>query len=453
MDKYNKDKIEKDGAETEKFHENYIEGRNAVLEAYRSGKTIDKLFVLDGCQDGPVKSITREARKHDSIINYVSKERLDQLSETGKHQGVIAVSAAYSYAEVEDILQIARDKGEAPFVFILDGIEDPHNLGAIIRTANLAGAHGVIIPKRRAVGLTPTVAKTSAGAINYTPVAKVTNISNTIKELKDQGMWFVCADMGGTEMYDLNLTGSIGLVIGNEGDGVSKLVKENCDMVASIPMKGDIDSLNASVAAGVLAYEDNELEGYEKYTDEQLIQQFRDGDDAVMDYILNKYKPLVRKECNTLYLIGAEDDDLIQEGMIGLFKAVRDYKSSESHFYHFARLCIDRQLYSAIDKAKRKKHQPLNEYVSFSIEENENGGVLEDFLGHEAMSPEQMMIEQEKLEEFKKRLQKNLSGMENEVLNYYLEGNNYTQIADIMGKSPKAIDNALQRIRQKIKRK
>ena len=255
MDKYNKDKIEKDGAETEKFHENYIEGRNAVLEAYRSGKTIDKLFVLDGCQDGPVKSITREARKHDSIINYVSKERLGQLSETGKHQGVIAVSAAYSYAEVEDILQIARDKGEAPFVFILDGIEDPHNLGAIIRTANLAGAHGVIIPKRRAVGLTPTVAKTSAGAINYTPVAKVTNISNTIKELKDQGMWFVCADMGGTEMYDLNLTGSIGLVIGNEGDGVSKLVKENCDMFASIPMKGDIDSLNASVAAGVLAYE------------------------------------------------------------------------------------------------------------------------------------------------------------------------------------------------------
>ena len=255
MDKYNKDKIEKDGAETEKFHENYIEGRNAVLEAYRSGKTIDKLFVLDGCQDGPVKSITREARKHDSIINYVSKERLDQLSETGKHQGVIAVSAAYSYAEVEDILQIARDKGEAPFVFILDGIEDPHNLGAIIRTANLAGAHGVIIPKRRAVGLTPTVAKTSAGAINYTPVAKVTNISNTIKELKDQGMWFVCADMGGTEMYDLNLTGSIGLVIGNEGDGVSKLVKENCDMTASIPMVGDIDSLNASVATGVLAYE------------------------------------------------------------------------------------------------------------------------------------------------------------------------------------------------------
>lgn len=237
------------------YEENKIEGRNAVLEAFRSGKTIDKLFVLDGCQDGPIKSITREARKHDTIINYVNKERLDQISETGKHQGVIAISAAYEYVEVDDILQIAKDKEEAPFVIILDGIEDPHNLGAILRTANLCGAHGVIIPKRRAVGLTPTVARTSAGAINYTPVAKVTNISNTIKELKDQGMWFVCADMGGTTMYDLNLTGPIGLVIGNEGEGVSKLVKENCDMIASIPMSGDIDSLNASVATGVLAYE------------------------------------------------------------------------------------------------------------------------------------------------------------------------------------------------------
>ena len=235
--------------------ENYIEGRNAVLEAYRSGKTIDKLYVLDGCQDGPVKSITREARKHDSIINYVTKERLDQLSETGKHQGVIAVSAAYEYAEIDDIFELAESKGEAPFVIISEGIEDPHNLGAIIRTANLAGAHGIIIPKRRAVGLTPTVAETSAGAINYTPVAKVTNITNTIKELKDRGMWFVCADMGGTTMYDLNLTGPIGLVVGNEGEGVSKLVRENCDMIASIPMKGDIDSLNASVATGVLAYE------------------------------------------------------------------------------------------------------------------------------------------------------------------------------------------------------
>ena len=235
--------------------ENHIEGRNAVLEAFRSGKTIDKLYVLDGCQGGPVRSITREARKHDTIVNYVTKERLDQISETGKHQGVIAVSAAYDYARVEDILALAEKKGEQPFILILDGIEDPHNLGAIIRTANQAGAHGVIIPKRRAVGLTPTVARTSAGAVNYVPVAKVTNISNTMKELKDRGMWFVCADMDGTLMYDMDLTGPIGLVIGNEGDGVSPLVKKNCDMVVSIPMKGDIDSLNASVAAGVLSYE------------------------------------------------------------------------------------------------------------------------------------------------------------------------------------------------------
>ena len=235
--------------------ENHIEGRNAVLEAFRSGRTIDKLYVLDGCQDGPVRSITREARKHDTIVNYVTKERLDQISETGKHQGVIAMAAAYEYAEVEDILALAAEKGEPPFIFLLDNIEDPHNLGAIIRTANLAGAHGVIIPKRRAVGLTATVARTSAGALNYTPVAKVTNLSKTIEDLKKQGMWFVCADMGGETMYNLDLTGPIGLVIGNEGDGVSPLVKKNCDMVASIPMKGDIDSLNASVAAGVLSYE------------------------------------------------------------------------------------------------------------------------------------------------------------------------------------------------------
>lgn len=238
-----------------RYKEFTIEGRNAVLEAFRSGKTIDKLFVLDGCQDGPVKSIIREAKKTDTIINFVDKERLDRLAGTGHHQGVVAQAAAYEYAEVEDILKAAKDKGEAPFIFILDEIEDPHNLGAIIRTSNQAGAHGVIIPKRRAVGLTATVAKTSAGAINYTPVAKVTNISKTIEDLKKQGMWFVCADMDGTTMYDLNLTGPIGLVIGNEGSGVGRLVKEKCDFVASIPMKGDIDSLNASVAAGVLAYE------------------------------------------------------------------------------------------------------------------------------------------------------------------------------------------------------
>lgn len=237
------------------YEEQMIEGRNAVMEAFRSGKTIDKLFVQEGLQDGPVLSILREARKQDTIVNRVKKERLDQLSETGHHQGVIAQAAAYSYASVEDMLEAAREKGEAPFLFLLDNIEDPHNLGAIIRTANLAGAHGVIIPKRRAAGLTAVVARTSAGALNYTPVAKVTNLGAVIEDLKKEGMWFVCADMDGQTMYDLDLKGPMGLVIGNEGSGVSRLVKEKCDFTAAIPMKGQIDSLNASVAAGVLAYE------------------------------------------------------------------------------------------------------------------------------------------------------------------------------------------------------
>lgn len=248
MEDFYKDKKENENEER-------IEGRNAVIEAFRSGKTIDKIYILDGCQDGPVSTIRREAKKQGSLIKFVSRERLDQISETGKHQGVIAFAAAYAYSEMEDIFKLAEDRDEAPFVFILDNIEDPHNLGAIIRTANLAGAHGVIIPKNRAVGLTATVAKASAGALNYTPVVKVTNIAQTIEELKDKGLWFVCADMGGTTMYKLNLTGPIGLVIGNEGSGVGRLVREKCDMVASIPMKGDIDSLNASVAAGVLAFE------------------------------------------------------------------------------------------------------------------------------------------------------------------------------------------------------
>ena len=231
-----------------------IEGRNAVIEAFRSGKPIDKIFILDGCQDGPIMTIKREAKKHNVLIKYVTRDRLDQLSETGRHQGVIAYGAAYEYAEVEDILAKAREKGEDPFIFILDNIEDPHNLGAIIRTANLAGAHGVIIPKNRAVGLTATVAKASAGALAYTPVAKVTNLAQTIEQLKKAGIWFVCADMGGETMYKLNLTGPIGLVIGNEGSGVGRLVKDKCDFVASIPMKRNIDSLNASVAAGGLAF-------------------------------------------------------------------------------------------------------------------------------------------------------------------------------------------------------
>jgi 23S rRNA (guanosine2251-2'-O)-methyltransferase len=239
----------------QRYSETLIEGRNAVLEAYRSGKTVDKLYVLKDCKDGPIRSILREAEKGGTIVNFVDKERLDHMSTTGKHQGVIAQAAAYNYAEVDDILKIAEDKGEPPFLILLDGIEDPHNLGAMIRTANQVGAHGVIIPKNRAVGLTATVARTSAGALNYTPVAKVTNLTRTMEDLKKQGIWFVCADMAGETMYKTNLTGPIGLVIGNEGSGVSRLVKEHCDYTASIPMKGDIDSLNASVAMGVLAYE------------------------------------------------------------------------------------------------------------------------------------------------------------------------------------------------------
>lgn len=238
-----------------RYEELTIEGRNAVLEAFRAGKTIDKLFVLDGCQDGPVRTILREAKKTDCIVNFVKKERLDQMSETGKHQGVIAYAAAYEYGTVEEMLERAKEKNEQPFLILLDNIEDPHNLGSIIRTANQVGAHGVIIPKRRAVGLTATVAKASAGAINYTPIAKVTNLVKTMDELKKQGMWFVCGDMGGDSMYSLDLTGPMGVVIGNEGEGVSRLVKENCDFVATIPMFGDIDSLNASVAMGVLSYE------------------------------------------------------------------------------------------------------------------------------------------------------------------------------------------------------
>ena len=237
------------------YNESMIEGRNAVLEAYRSGKCVDKIYVLDGCQDGPILTIKREAKKAGTLIKYVEKSLLDNMSETGKHQGVIAVTAAYDYADVDDILRDAKEKGEDPFVVILDNIEDPHNLGAIIRSAHQAGAHGVIIPKNRAVRLTATVARTSAGALNYIPVAKVTNISKTIEDLKKEGLWFVCADMDGETMYNLNLKGPIGVVIGSEGEGVSRLVKEKCDFIASIPMKGQIDSLNASVAAGILCSE------------------------------------------------------------------------------------------------------------------------------------------------------------------------------------------------------
>ena len=239
-----------------RYEELTIEGRNAVLEAFRAGKPIDRLFILDGCQDGPVKSILREAKKHDTIITFVPKERLDQMSDTGHHQGVIAYGAAYEYAEVEDMLKAAEEKGEPPFLILLDGIEDPHNLGAIIRTANLAGAHGVIIPKRRSAGLTAVVAKTSAGAVAHVPVARVANLPSLLKELKEEGVWvFGTAMNGSTPLYQADLKGPAAIVIGSEGEGMGRLVTENCDFTVSIPMFGKINSLNASAAAAVLLYE------------------------------------------------------------------------------------------------------------------------------------------------------------------------------------------------------
>ena len=232
-----------------------VEGRNPVLEALKKNENIDKLYIQEGLKDGPINTIVSTAKSAGILTVYVPKTKLDEMSETGKHQGVILNLSAVVYAEVDDILQRAEEKGEPPFIFVLDGVEDPHNLGAIIRSANLAGAHGVIIPKHRSATVNSTVAKASAGAVYHTLIAKVTNIAQTIDELKEKGIWFVCADMDGDEMYDVNMKGAIGLVIGNEGSGVSRLVKDKCDFTARIPMKGDIDSLNASVAAGILAWE------------------------------------------------------------------------------------------------------------------------------------------------------------------------------------------------------
>jgi len=232
-----------------------IEGRNEVIEALRSGRSIDRIYIQDGLHDGKLDTVRREAKKRGLRTDFVERKRLDDMSETGMHQGVIARAAAYAYAKVEDILEVALKKGEDPFIFVLDGIEDPHNLGAMIRTANVCGAHGVIIPKDRAVGLTPTVVRSSAGALNYTPVAKVTNLVRTMEDLKKRGLWFVGADMGGESMYEKDLKGPVGIVIGAEGRGLTKLVRDACDFVVSIPVKGEIESLNASVAAGVLAYE------------------------------------------------------------------------------------------------------------------------------------------------------------------------------------------------------
>ena len=250
--------VKKNGDKQEEAKEpsnDRLEGRNAVLEAIRAGRTIDKVYIQDGLRDGTISNIINKLKGTGALISFVKKQRLDSMSETGHHQGIIAQTTSYEYSEIEDIFALAKKKKEPPFIIILDEIEDPHNLGAIIRTANLAGAHGVIIPKHHATGLTATVVRASAGAINFTPVVKVTNIAKTIDELKGRGLWFACADMKGDVMYRCNLTGAIGLVIGNEGSGVSRLVKEKCDYIVSVPMKGDIDSLNASVAAGVLSYE------------------------------------------------------------------------------------------------------------------------------------------------------------------------------------------------------
>ena len=237
------------------MNESVIEGRNPVIEAFRAGREIEKVLILDGSHDGPVMTVKREALKKHVPVKYADKEILDRISQTGHHQGVIAYVAAYEYSDVDSMLKLAKEKGEDPFLIMLEHIEDPHNLGAIIRTANLCGAHGVIIPKDRACGLTQTVARTSAGALNYTKVAKVTNLGRCLEDLKKRGVWTVCADMDGTVMYDMDLRGPMCLVIGNEGEGVGRLLKEKCDMCAKIPMKGDIDSLNASVAAGVMAFE------------------------------------------------------------------------------------------------------------------------------------------------------------------------------------------------------
>lgn len=234
--------------------EKLVLGRNSVLEAIKCGN-VDKLFVLDGCHDGIIETIKREAKKRNIITNYVSKQRLTQISNDSNNQGVVAYKSAANYFSIDDILDYANSIDEDPFVLILDHIEDPHNLGAIIRTANLVGIHGVIIPDRRAVTLTPTVAKVSSGAIEYVKVAKVKNLANTIEYLKSKGLWIACADLDGDNMYQSNLTGPIGLVMGAEGKGVSDNIIKHSDFKISIPMVGNIDSLNVSVATSVLSYE------------------------------------------------------------------------------------------------------------------------------------------------------------------------------------------------------
>ena len=236
--------------------EGLIEGRNALTEALKSGRTIDKVYVAEGSTDRALTRLAALAKEAGAVVVPVDRRKLDQMSPTGAHQGVIAAVAAHEYASVDDILALAAERGETPLIVICDELSDPHNLGAILRSAECAGAHGVIIPKRRSVGLTAVVAKTSAGAVEYLPVARVANIANTIRELKEKGVWiYGTAADGASGLYRTDLTGPTAIVIGNEGEGMSRLVRESCDVLVSIPMKGRISSLNASAAAAVLLYE------------------------------------------------------------------------------------------------------------------------------------------------------------------------------------------------------
>lgn len=232
-----------------------IIGRNPVAEAVKSGREIDKIIVKKGEIEGSLRPIIKKARDAGIPVIEAERQKLDQLAEGGNHQGVIAYAAAHDYASLDDIFKKAEEKGEPPFIVVLDKITDPHNFGSIIRTANCAGAHGIIVPKRGSVGLNEVVAKTSAGAIEYVPVCKVTNIAQTIDTLKERGVWVAGAEAGGDTMYKTDLSGSMALVIGSEGEGISRLVKEKCDFLVEIPMFGDVNSLNASVAAAVLMYE------------------------------------------------------------------------------------------------------------------------------------------------------------------------------------------------------
>ncbi|WP_242861495.1 23S rRNA (guanosine(2251)-2'-O)-methyltransferase RlmB [Cellulosilyticum ruminicola] len=247
--------FEEERFEPVELDENVLFGRNAVIEALKGERTVDKILVQKGEKEGSVIKIISGAKAKNIVVQEVEKSKLDELTGRKKHQGVVAYVAAHEYVSVDEILEYAKSKGEHPFVLILENIQDPHNLGAIVRTAHTAGVHGIIIPKRRAVGLTGTVAKSSAGALEHTKIAKVSNIGQTIKELKAQGLWIACADMGGKTLFEEDLTGPIGIVVGSEGEGISRLTRENCDYTVSVPMYGKVTSLNASVAASIMVYE------------------------------------------------------------------------------------------------------------------------------------------------------------------------------------------------------